>query len=222
MKTYEFRELFKDVEFSRDDTVLDIGCGTGWQTVLIGRKCGKIIGIDIFDKDLAIANFINERMRGRANCEIRKTRIEDAGFADGFFDKVLSICVIEHIPNYTEVLQEAYRTLKKGGRLIITVDSLGNIDDAGARERHRKEYAVEKYFTREELESLLKKTGFRDIEVYPIFKSNYAVELFLKRLDSSVRYGFINSLAQEYKLEREERKCRNAKTGVFLAAKCRK
>lgn len=222
LKTYEFGKVFNDIAFSKADTVLDIGCGTGWQTVLLGQKCKKIIGIDIFDEDLVTANFINERMRGRANCEIRKTKIEDAGFADGSFDKVVSICVIEHIPNYTEVLKEAYRTLKKGGCMVITVDSLGNIDDAEAKERHRKEYKVVKYFMPDELGALLKKTGFMDIEIYPIFKSNYAKELFLKRLDSRVRYGFINSIVQAHKLASEEKKCHDAKTGVFLVAKCKK
>lgn len=46
-KIYEFKELLRGINFSRDDIILDIGCGVGLQTMLLGKRCKKVIGIDI-------------------------------------------------------------------------------------------------------------------------------------------------------------------------------
>ena len=47
-KIFEFKELQKDIEFSNSDVILDIGSGGGFQTLLLGKTCKKIIGIDKF------------------------------------------------------------------------------------------------------------------------------------------------------------------------------
>ena len=53
-KIFEFKELLRDVEISKEEIILDIGCGNGLQTILIGKKCKKIYGIDISQKSIII------------------------------------------------------------------------------------------------------------------------------------------------------------------------
>ena len=46
-------------------------------------------------------------------------------FADGIFDEVYSKCVLEHLKNLDNFSFEAYRVLKKGGKLYIRTDFAG-------------------------------------------------------------------------------------------------
>ena len=52
IKIYEFKEIIKDVTFSKTDIILDIGCGQGIPAMLIGKKCKKIYGIDVSKRAL--------------------------------------------------------------------------------------------------------------------------------------------------------------------------
>lgn len=222
-KTYEFKELIKQVKFLKTDKVLDIGCGEGLQTLIIGKKCEKIIGIDIDKKSLSVAKLRLLLSKHRINCEFRLTNLESAKFGDAYFNKIFSICVLEHIPNYFEVLKECHRTLKKNGQLLISVDSLSNINDKKILTFHKKKFNVQKYFNEEGLRHLLKSVGFKKIIVYPIFRSKYAKKLFINGLRNNNNFGYVKSVLTYFVLKYyEDFKKESAKTGIFLVAKCRK
>jgi len=56
-----------------------------------------------------------------AGSGLRNESITKLSFADESFDFVLSFDVFEHIPEYHKALQECFRVLKPGGRLLFTV-----------------------------------------------------------------------------------------------------
>lgn len=219
-KIYEFKEIQKGIKFSRDDLILDIGCANGLQTVLLGKRCKKIIGVDISEKAVTTAKRISGYMKGRINSEFRCTKIENAEFESEYFDKIFSICVIEHIPNYIEVLREAYRILKKNGEMIFSVDALETIEDSKLLEKHKKEHFVEKYFRKEELKTILDEIGFKKIDIYPIFKSEFTKRLFIKGINNSFHYGYLRSILAYFLLSYKEKHCANENKGIFLIVKC--
>lgn len=219
-KIYEFKELIRQVKFSKTDIILDIGCGEGLQTLIIGKKCKKIYGIDINSKWLSIAKLRLLLMKRKINCEFRLVRLQNAGFMNDYFNKIFSICVLEHISDYFEVLKECYRILKKNGQLILSVDSLNNIYDKNLLVFHQKKYKVEKYFNKEELEYILKKVGFKKIKVYPIFKSNYSKKLFIKCLKNNNNFGYISSILKYFIFKYKEKFSINKHNGIFLIANC--
>lgn len=222
LKIYEFREMLKGVELSPEDVVLDIGCGTGDQTLLLAKECAKAVGIDPSEQSIQNARFIASCVGRRVNCEFRCTRLEDAGFEGECFDKVFSICVLEHIPDYRAVLHETHRVLKPGGWLVFSVDALQTIADEQLIRKHMQAHHVYKYFTGKELESLLGETGFREIEVRPFLRSDFVRDLFAKW----IREGFRSSLADVIRvflrLRVHERAAAHRDKGIFLIAKCRK
>ena len=57
-------------------------------------------------------------------CDIDSERLP---YADGTFDKVYSLCLFEHLTNHANYMKEAYRVLKKGGKLEIITDNAGFI-----------------------------------------------------------------------------------------------
>lgn len=165
LKIYEFKELLRGIKFSRDEVILDIGCGGGLLTMLLGEKCRKVVGIDTSEKAVEIAKLQSLYMRGTVNSEFHCAKVENIGFENEYFDKIFSICVLEHIPNYIDVLRESYRILKKNGQMVFSVDALETVEDKKVIEKHKKEHAVVKYFTKEELKRMLEEQGFERITI---------------------------------------------------------
>ncbi|MFH1861580.1 MAG: class I SAM-dependent methyltransferase [bacterium] len=221
-KIYEFKELLKGVVFSPQDTVLDIGCGVGLQTLLLGKRCHRVIGTDVSDQVLAQAARKAGYLGKSNNCQFVNLNLENSSLPAESLDKAFSICVLEHIPNYKSVLQQVHRSLKKGGQLILSVDALSTIKDAELVAKHRREYQVVKYFNASELTHLLEETGFRDVQVYPIFCSNFARDLFSRGIRNGFRYGILEALISYLFLRHHEANGAPEDQGIFLVAKCRK
>jgi len=77
LEIYEFHELLRGVKFSKEELILDIGCGNGLQTLLLGKKCKKVIGIDTSEEAIIVARHRASFVKRRINSEFRCTRIEE-------------------------------------------------------------------------------------------------------------------------------------------------
>lgn len=95
--------------------VLDMGCGAGNMAHHLAHY-GKVIGVDYNGRPLDVA-------RQRA-LDIAQSIGEHLPFADDTFDLIALLDTVEHIPDEMAVLAECYRTLKPGGRLMVTVPAL--------------------------------------------------------------------------------------------------
>ncbi len=222
LKIYEFKELIKGIKFSNDDQILDLGCGSGLQTLLLGEAGNEITGVEVSEKEVAIARRKSEQLVSRIKSRFLCTKLEDADFEDESFDKIFSICVIEHISNYNEVLRETYRILKKQGQMTFSVDCLEPIEDKDLLEKHKKDHFVVKYFKADELKKLLEEAGFTEIDIYPIFNSSFAKNLFINGINNQFRYGFLSSIVNYLLLKSKEEQCSEINKGIFLVAKCSK
>lgn len=110
-------------------TVLDLGCGTGRDVYVVSKLVGAhghVIGIDMNDDQLAIAEKYKEEMSqkwGFNNVGFRKGYIEDlksAGIQDGTIDVVISNCVLNLSPDKPRVFSEIWRVLKPNGVLYFS------------------------------------------------------------------------------------------------------
>ena len=112
-------------------------------------------------------------LKKHINSTFLLTRLEEANFEKEFFDKIISLCVLEHIPNYLEVLKESYRILKNEGQFLISVDSLELITDEKLLKFHSKKYSVAQYFNINKLKTILQEIGFRKRIIYSICRRSY-------------------------------------------------
>lgn len=107
---------FKKYRKYLKEKVLDFGCGDGFFANLVWGGDGEIeVGLDVEMSRIDEAKQLNIYN----NLEIYGGR--NISFGDEFFNTAVSNCVLEHLPNLRENLEEIFRTLKPGGRFLTTV-----------------------------------------------------------------------------------------------------
>jgi len=102
--------------------VLDAGCGEGSITRFFAARHpeAEFVGVDISPIGIEMAS---EEKPPNATFQIGE--LETLPFDDNAFDLVYSQSAIEHVADLQKVLEEFYRVLKPGGRLIIRVGNAG-------------------------------------------------------------------------------------------------
>ncbi|HEU0074058.1 MAG TPA: methyltransferase domain-containing protein [Dehalococcoidia bacterium] len=103
------------------ETVLDLGCGAGFDSLLAARQvgpAGHVIAVDMTQAMLDKAQD-GARQAGLANVETRLGFAESIPVAGGSVDVVISNGVINLCPDKLAVLKEVHRVLRPGGRIQI-------------------------------------------------------------------------------------------------------
>lgn len=152
------------------ETVLDLGSGGGFDAFLAARqvgKAGKVIGVDMTPSMISLARE-NVEKGNFSQVEFRLGEIEHLPVADQSVDVIISNCVINLSPEKQQVFNEAYRVLKKGGRLAVSdVIATATIPDEVLSDLELYSACVSGASTVTDLEEMLQKAGFGDIRINP-------------------------------------------------------
>jgi SAM-dependent methyltransferase len=103
------------------ESVLDVGCGAGFDTLIAARQVGpegRVISVDMTPAMLEKAR-AGAHEAGLANIDFREGLAEALPAEDGSVDVVISNGVINLCPDKMAAMQEIYRVLKPGGRIQI-------------------------------------------------------------------------------------------------------
>jgi len=150
------------------ETVLDLGSGAGADVLISARRVGstgRAIGLDMTDEMLALARS-NAAEAGVDNVEFVKGYIEDIPLDDGSVDVVISNCVINLSADKRQVLAEAARVLKPGGRLAVSdVIADPDMDEATRTDMRQWTGCIAGALTLHEFEAALSSAGLTAIEI---------------------------------------------------------
>lgn len=221
-KVHEFRQVTSAAGIRPDHVVFDMGCGKGFQTQLLARGCNRVVGLDIGEKQITEAKLFLRNSSVENKVEFVCSKLEHAQLPASSFDRVISFCVLEHIPNLDEVLGELVRVLRPGGEFHASVDALSSIKNKALLARHRKEHHVIQYFTPTTLRERLETSGFQVLEIFSIMTGDFARKKFEERIqlqDYSLSYF---ERMRVYNRLHEDDLNFNGEDGIMLVVRARR
>jgi arsenite methyltransferase len=152
------------------ETVLDLGSGGGFDCFLAARAVGDkghVIGVDM-TPEMITRSRRNAEKAGFGNVDFRLGEMENLPVADGIVDVIISNCVINLSPEKERVFSEAFRVLKPGGRLAISdVVATAELPDDIKKDMAFHTGCIAGASPVRELESMLQRTGFENIQIKP-------------------------------------------------------
>lgn len=152
------------------ETVLDLGSGGGIDVLLSASRVGptgKAYGLDMTDEMLALARE-NQRKAGVENVEFLRGEIEHIPLPDSSVDVIISNCVINLSADKDQVLREAFRVLKPGGRFAVSdVVTRGAVPDDVRQNVLLWAGCIAGALDDEMYATKLARAGFHNIEIEP-------------------------------------------------------
>jgi len=197
-----FNKIMELLEINPRDKILEIGCGSGYYTKKIAAKTSNLIAIDISQNYLNKVKFYNPyKIIDYVCCPAEKLP-----FNKNSFDKILMSEVIEHLLDLEKGINESWRVLKPGGKMIISTPNKYSylnilyhlkltIKNPPFVEEHIKE------FSGEELKVLLKKhfilEKFYYVNYFPFYLPKFLLnKIGLQRTNKTIQNieSFLNKI----------------------------
>lgn len=221
-KIHEYVEVVSGAGLKPGQVLLDLGCGKGFQTQIMARSCARAIGLDVAPGRIAEARRFLRHSCVEDRVEFLAGKVEEAGLPAESLDRVVSFCVLEHIPNLDQVLAELFRLLKPGGEMHVSVDALASIRNPELLARHRRDHHVVEYFTPATLRQRLEKARFEVTEIRPIMTGEFARTQFEDRIArSDFSHGIFERARFTRRLQEDDRRS-GSPDGIMLIARARK
>ncbi len=139
--------------------IADLGAGEGTLSQLLARRAKKVIAIDNSEKMVEFGSNL-AREHGCKNLEYRLGDIEDPPIEHGSVDLALFSQALHHASSPQKAVSAAHGILRDGGRVVVL--DLASHSHEEARELYAHAWLG---FSEVELQEILAKAGFSEIEV---------------------------------------------------------
>ncbi len=116
----ETEKILASLHIAQDQTLLEIGCGTGEFAIAAAGRCSKVIAADV---SLPMLEFARQKAKKR---NVKNIEFHNAGFltyehSGEPVDAVVSQIALHHLPDFWKMiaLRHIYSLLKDGGRFYL-------------------------------------------------------------------------------------------------------
>lgn len=121
----EFAEhtVYRNVDFTDTQHLLEVGCGVGAQSAILLRRFPKLklTGIDLNEQQLAAAeDALSKLSYAQGRYTIQKMDAQNMDFEAQSFDSAFLCWILEHVPDPLQILNEVRRVLRPGGLVYVT------------------------------------------------------------------------------------------------------
>jgi len=159
------------LDLQKNDYVLDAGCGVGGSSFFMAKNFGvKMKGITLSSKQIKQATTDAKKLHLTNTVSFEKMDFNNTKFKDETFTKIFSIEGTCYAQNKLKFLKEAYRLLKKDGKIVI-VD--GFLSKKNLSEKEKKIYDKcllgwkgDNLSLKDDFLNDLRKAGFKNIRFY--------------------------------------------------------
>ena len=117
-------KAINDIQLSKDDSLLDAGCGSGMFSSLAINTGAHVVGVDAAPALLEVA-----RSRNPHNTFLEED-LEELPFGNESFDVVMGFNSFQYAGSFENALHEDKRILRPGGRLAIAIWDKPEMSDA--------------------------------------------------------------------------------------------
>jgi ubiquinone/menaquinone biosynthesis C-methylase UbiE len=172
----------------RGKRVLDVAGGDGYWAGQARKRGADAVSVDLSRKKMTFGKKL-----GSVPALLEADALQ-LPFKDGSFDRVMSICAIEHFSDGPRALAEMARVLAPGGELVMSADAITR----GAQwprlfDTHCRRYAVKRTYDHAQLGHLLGRWGLEVTEYTYQFRGERAEHFYLAM--SAVRGKLAPNLA---------------------------
>ncbi|MCR4264138.1 MAG: class I SAM-dependent methyltransferase [Candidatus Roizmanbacteria bacterium] len=112
--------------------IVDIGCNTGIFTRILAQGGNYVLGLDISPRKIEVAGREIKRLGNSIRFDVADATKDIHRYAaPASVDVCLCTEVLEHVPNYGDVIAQMGSIVKPGGWMLITVPNEGKVHDPG-------------------------------------------------------------------------------------------
>ena len=148
-----------------DAKILDCGCGGGANLHALLKRCpkGTAVGLDYSTVSVAASRKKNRAAIAAGRCRVEQGDVSTLPFEDEKFDLATAFETVYFWPDLLQSFREVRRVLKPGGTFLICNECGG---DSAKDEKWTKKIQGMTIYKDTELQSFLRQTGFRDVEIH--------------------------------------------------------
>lgn len=167
----QFREFIASNEL-QNRKVVEIGCGTGENLVILQQYCSQVFGVEYSLENVAKCRELNLSVQKGFPDN------KDTIFLSGPFDAFFSFNVLEHVPEPGEWLKSIHQNLNPAAPGIIEVPNYDMISSTGLATEFMSEHLT--YFSKSTLKLMLEINGF-DVEHIELKFSEYVLSAQVRK-----------------------------------------
>ena len=164
----EMEVLANIVEISKDDIVLDAGCGVGGSSIYMAEHFGcQVYGITLSEQQVKKASTAATQRNVNHLANFQKADFHQTPFEDNSFDVIWFLESFCHSDDFQTLVKEVYRILKPNGRIIIA-DGFSSKPAFSKKEKSTMDnwlnnWAIDHLATSQSVLDALKNTKFSNI-----------------------------------------------------------